>query len=167
MEDNVDMDNLRMIINEVFEVDIIMKGGNRNLVNSRKVFSKIMTGRGYSLSSIGRYLEKDHTTIIHYVRDVDALLKYTPNVLNKYLIVKDKFMKIDGALLMTMKEREMQASIDMLNEKIEDLITENNKYKWNRLSSTINLIEKRTPIGKEDFMYKKINQLLNSMSSDE
>lgn len=167
MEENVDMDNLRMIINEIFEVDVIKKGGNRNLVNSRKVFSKILIGRGYSLSSIGRYLEKDHTTIIHYARDVDALLKYTPNVLNKYLIVKDKFMKIDGALLMTIKEREMQSSIDMLNEKIEELITENNKYKWNRLSSTISLIEKRTPIGKEDFMYKKINQLLNSMSSDE
>jgi hypothetical protein len=167
MEDNLDMDNLRSIIEEVFEVDVMMKGGNRNLVNSRKVFSKILTSRGYTLSAIGKYLEKDHTTIIHYVRDVDALLKYTPNVLNKYLIVKDKFTKVEGEILMTVKERELKEMVDLLNARIEELITENNNYKWNRLQSVISLIEKRTPIGKEEFMYRKINQLLNSMSSDE
>jgi hypothetical protein len=167
MEENLDMDNLRLIISEIFDVDVIKKGGNRNLVNSRKVFAKIMIGRGYSLSSIGRYLEKDHTTIIHYVRDVDALLKYTPNVLNKYLMVKDKFNKVEGDLLITVRERELQSSIDSLNSEVERLILENNNYKWNRLNTVFNLIDKRTPVGKEELIYKRINQLFNSEIKDE
>jgi hypothetical protein len=167
MEENLDMINLRTIIIDVFEIDVLMKGNSRNIVNSRKVFSKILKNKGYTLVSIGKYLEKDHTTIIHYLNDVDGLLKYTPNVLNKYLMVKDKFNKVEGDLFMTIKERELKEMVDMLNAKVEDLITENNNYKWNRLQSVFSLIEKRTPIGKEEFMYRKINQLLNSMSSDE
>jgi hypothetical protein len=167
MEENLDMVNLRTIVIDVFEADVLMKGGSRNLVNSRKVFAKILTGRGYSLSAIARYLDKDHTTIIHYIKDVDGLLKYTPNVLNKYLMVRDKFNKVEGDLFMTVRERELQSSIDSLNSEVERLILENNNYKWNRLNTVFNLIDKRTPVGKEELIYKRINQLFNSEIKDE
>jgi hypothetical protein len=167
MEENLDMSNLTAIINEVFEIDILSKSTKRYVANGRKVFTKLMMRKGYSMSDIARFLEKDHTTIIFYRDDVDSLLKYTPNVLNKYLIVKDRFLKVQGKIMMSLTERELQSSIDSLNIEIERLLLENirlrekpnNFQRLNKIMETLNL---RTPIGEEDAMLRKINQMLNT-----
>jgi hypothetical protein len=167
MEENLDMSNLTAIINEVFEIDILSKSTKRYVANGRKVFTKLMMRKGYSMSDIARFLEKDHTTIIFYRDDVDSLLKYTPNVLNKYLIVKDRFLKVEGKIMMSLTERKLQASIDELNIEIERLLLENIRLRgqpnnWQRLNKIMDTLNLRTPEGEEDSMLRKINQILNT-----
>lgn len=44
----------------------------RPYVEARKLFSQMAHDFGFSLSEIGRYMGKDHTTIMHHVRDKNA-----------------------------------------------------------------------------------------------
>lgn len=172
MTNKEEMDNLKRVVDNVFNVDIIKKTNKRELVNARKVFSKILVERAYGISEIGRYLKKHHTTILHYMSDVDDMLKYSPSVFDKYLICKEDFLKYTYDNRLEPKQFEENMYIVSLNNQIEKLILERNallkKAESNRrLSAIIELLNIRTPIGDEDFILKRINHMFNGISKYE
>lgn len=167
-----EMDNLKKVVDTVFNVDILKKSNKRELVNARKLFSKILTDRAYGVSEIGRYLKKHHTTIMHYMSDVDNMLKYSPSVFDKYLICKENFSRYTDDNRLESKQFEKNMYIVSLNNQIEKLILERNALlkkseSHRRLSYIIELINKRTPIGDEDFILKRINHMFNGISKYE
>lgn len=87
------MQELKEIINEVFLVDIEIKSSKREVVDARKVYSKILRDRGYSYESIGNTINKDHSTIIHYIKNIEYLLSYDQILREKYVACKNVFVK--------------------------------------------------------------------------
>lgn len=167
-----EMDKLKEVVNEIFNVDIIKKSNKRDFVNARKVFSKMLIERGFGSSEIGRYIRKHHSTIIHYRYDVDAMLKYSPTVMEKYLACKSAFSNKEQHIQLNPKELEQKRYIISLNNQIEKLILDRNAIlkkadKHRRILTITELVDKRTPIGEEAFVLKKINQMFNGISKYE
>ena len=158
------MDILKTIISMRMDVDIMRKSRQREIISGRKVFAKILTEQGFTRVEIGKYLRKDHSTIVHYIADVDHMIKYTEGMSEKYLTCRRLFAesigeKIDdrGTLVGRLKTR-----IDELNVELERLKRKVDMYK--RLDAVVRLIDSRTPNDKEDFILIKINSMFNSIA---
>jgi len=163
MNSTYEMDVLRTIVSEAFKVEIVKKTNKREAVNARKIFSKILSDRGYTRSEIGRYLKKDHSSIVHYMYDVDDMIKYTDGMAEKYIHCKNTFGNVvtetideENKNIVSLKVRidELLLDRERLNKKIE---------KYERIKNIIDMIDYRTPIGKEFLVYKKINLMFNGM----
>lgn len=85
------IDELKTIVNDVFLVDIDIKNSKRGVVDARKVYSKILRDSGYSYELIGETINKNHATIIHYVKSIDYLLSYDQILREKYVACKNIF----------------------------------------------------------------------------
>ena len=60
---------------EVNQLDRI-KSRKREYVYRRIIKAYTLFNKGYSLSEIGRLMDKHHTTIIYYIRRYDELVRY-------------------------------------------------------------------------------------------
>ena len=67
-----EMQELTEIIKSVFNEDVKDITRRREIVDARIVFSKILRERGYTHSAIGRFLRKDHSTILSYMRSMQS-----------------------------------------------------------------------------------------------
>jgi len=171
----IEMDSLRKVIEYVFDVDILLKVRKRQYVNARMVFSKILSDNGYGITNIGRYLKKDHSSIIHYMDVIKTVLKFDEVLMGKYMYAKDMYVNKMSVpyhelnpVKLTSKEKAQQIKIQMLNDEIDSLILEKRKLMIisktnNRLSEIINFIDKQTPHGQEAYLLRKISTMFNGL----
>ena len=89
--DPSEIGKLKDIIGVVFGVDVEEKSRRMPHPSARAVFSKILTSRGYNLSEIGRMLDKNHATIIHYNNALEADIQTNQQLRIKYQEVQDMF----------------------------------------------------------------------------
>ena len=164
---NTEMNSLKEIISNTTGTDIMNKSRYRNIVDARIVFSKIIRERGYTYSSIGRYLSKDHSTIIHYICECNSLIQTDDKMMETYINCRNKFLEDKDALL-TYTDKDAVKEMIILKMDIEKLIDKNNKLKesqnkYNRLSEIINLIDERTPEGQEHAIKKELIRMFNGL----
>lgn len=77
------LEELLDIVNKVFEVHVGVKyqdgvfsqSRKREVVTYRHAFCKISYSLGYKLKAIAEFINKNHATVIHSIRNVDNLLK--------------------------------------------------------------------------------------------
>jgi len=86
-----EIEELKKIVNDVFLVDIEVKDRKRKIVDARKVYSKILKDSGYSYELIGETINKNHATIIHYIKNIEYLLSYDQILREKYVACKNIF----------------------------------------------------------------------------
>lgn len=163
MSDNYKMDVLRTIVNEKFNVEITKRTNKRDAVTARKIFSKILIDKGYTRSEVGKYLKKDHSSIVYYMNDVHWLIKYSPEIEEMYLQCKEDFSNVTGST-----KDEERKSVVSLKVRIDELLLEREQLeqkinRYERIKKIIELVDVRTPIGKEYFIYKKINLMYNGL----
>lgn len=71
----------------------------RPLVTIRHIFCFIAYGYGYPLTEIGRFLGRDHTTIIHALHCVEAHIKTGDSIFSTYVdILRDNAPNLVTAL---------------------------------------------------------------------
>jgi hypothetical protein len=102
-----------------------MKQSNRKraIVDARRAYSKILRDAGFSYQYIGDTLNKNHATIIHYVKSVDGLLKYDAVFEKKFMLAKKTFLKENQNLILDSKEDIYSVAIrleDRLNKIISN-----------------------------------------------
>ena len=169
-----EMKQLAEIIKSVLNEDVQRKSRGREVVDARIIFSKIMRDRGYTMSSIARFLGKDHTTIVHYMSNVYYLLSEVSGLMAKYVECRDLFL-IDKDLMdndvlnRNKKEKDNKMFIISLNNQIEKLILEREsvtqmEMKYKRIADILNVIDKKTPNGREKFILKRINLMFNDIA---
>lgn len=160
-----DMDLLKTIIEEVFKTKIMSKERYRDTVDARMVFSKILRERGHMFKSIGLYLKKDHSTIIYYVEQAPNVFKTDKKLMDLYIECRNKFLENREPIVLH-TDRDLVREVLSLRNQLDDLISEyetikNIEKKYERLNGIINLIELRTPIGSENLIKRKINEMFN------
>ena len=177
MEEEIlnEMNQLKLMVNFVFDVDIISKKRKREYVDARMVFSKILNDNGFGPSIIGKYLKKDHSSVIHYLKTVNSLIKFDQSLMERYLYSKDMYLNKkeipyyqSSHNKLTNREKKQQAKIYGLNDEIEKLIVEKSNLitlasRNKRLSQIIELIDKQTPHGQERYVMRKINTMFNGL----
>ena len=160
-----DMDLLKGIVEEAFNTKVMAKGRYRENVDARMIFAKILRERGHTYKSIGNYLYKDHSTIIHYSEQASNLIKTYKKMLNLYIDCRNKFLENREPIVLH-TDRDLVREVLSLRNQIDDLLSQyedikNIEKKYERLSGIINLIELRTPVGSENLIKKKINEMFN------
>ena len=93
MTTNAQMKYLEKVVNTELELDIQTNSRKQEYVTGRLIFSYILHKRGVRYQRIGRYLNKNHATIISLVNKAKHYLKYEPDLYNKYLICLQLFEK--------------------------------------------------------------------------
>lgn len=105
-----EVEKLKKIVNEIFSVDIESKSRKRDLVDARKIYAKILREQGYGYEKIAKTINKDHATIIHYLKYIDHILSYDKDLMDKYMACELSFGRI--------KKYELN---DMLNDFIKHI----------------------------------------------
>ena len=162
------MEKLKEIVSQVFDTDINIKTRKRNNVEARMIFSKILREDGNTFESIGKAINKDHSTIVYYVNQASVLIKQSIELSDKYLECKNCYIDNLDVVLPQMKYDELKNEVLELKLLINQLTIERNKTikvqeKYNRIKKIINLFAERTHVGKEEFIERKINQMFNGI----
>jgi len=164
-------EQLIAIVNAEFNLDILQKTRKRPYVDARRVYTQVMRDRGYSLTAIGRTLDKDHATILHYLRNAHVLFSQHPNLDESYRrISKLRENTIDP--IDEMNTLELRHHIYRLRQNLESLSlrltkTESRLDKRDRederLSDIFHIIRKRLPSGKEKQLKSKLITIINGL----
>jgi len=162
-----EMEGLRIIIERNLEIDLLSKQRKRDNVDGRRIFSKVLYDRNYSLTSIGNFLNKDHSTIIHYIDDIDSLFKQDHSLFSNYITCRDEFYDNESTMELVIKSektsftvKDMKKNLEKLMLERQDVLTLKNKY--SRLESIIEIIDQRLRKGDEYLLAKKLNTIFNS-----
>ena len=159
-------ESLKEIIKEVAGVNIMKTSRIRTYVDARMIYSKILRDRGYTLGSIGRTIMKDHTMIIHYLSNVDTFINTDKEMIEMYAMCCAKFYEIYSS------DEEynvfaLQKKVAALTSRINELTLQQNsppviEPPYGRLNKIVEMINERTPKGKEDVVDRKINAIFNN-----
>lgn len=163
--------SLKHIVNIVYELDLMESTRDREHVDARATFMKIMKDEGYSFTAIGKMLNKNHATIINALRDLDWIIENEKTFRKKYLEIK-RLYHSNTSLLEMKTELELKNSIISLNNEINLLHLENIRLKKenelfkrseSRFSSLHKLVNERTKEKDVDVVYKKLNTIYNGL----
>lgn len=139
-----EIDELQKIVNDVFLVDIQVKGRKRGVVDARKVYSKILRDSGYSYELIGETINKDHATIIHYVKNIEYLLSYDRILIDKYIACKNVFIKNKKSILdQAKKDVDIYVTVVRLTNELHEAISNKEKI-LNKFVDYLEQYEKTT-----------------------
>ena len=117
------MDSLKKIINEVFIVDIDSKRRKRRIVDARIVYAKILRDLGYPYEQIADTINKDHSTIVYYIKNIDNLLEFDSTFKKRYNICKKKFLLENRKIIMKSND-DIHLEAISLAERLEKAILE-------------------------------------------
>jgi hypothetical protein len=132
-----------------------------------------MRKRGYSLSSIGRMLVKNHATIIHYLKNVEWYMKtdaeFRENFNNVYqdTYLDDKSIHLldtDALIKEVFSLRKENKSLHLLVEGLKKEQLES-KRERGRFSTIFEMVRQRTREGSEEQVLKKLNHMYNGLYS--
>lgn len=123
-----EIDELKKIVNDIFLVDIEVKDSKRGVVDARKVYSKILRDSRYSYELIGETINKNHATIIHYVKNIEYLLTYDKILRDKYVACKNIFIKKRKSIKeQTEKDVDIYVTVVRLTNELQEAIASKDK----------------------------------------
>lgn len=112
------------LLNAEFKVNILKETRKRPHVDARKIYARILKDKGWSLMKIGGTINKHHSTIIHYLKDMEWLLEHDSSVRDVYLEVSiDLEHYIGGNPLHTKSRDELMQTIYGLKDENKMLIS--------------------------------------------
>lgn len=167
----IESNKLKKVINLEFDVDIMKRCRERRYVDSRMVYSLILSKRGYGPTEIGKSIKKSHSTILHYLRDIEVVMGQFPDLYKKYNRVKTSHnVKYDPVYDMDAVDLrnyvyELRDSIDALSLQLKETksdlaVCENIE---GRLSKIFHILKMRVPSGKEEKLQSKLITIINGL----
>jgi hypothetical protein len=165
-------EKLTTIVNAVFRTNILGRGRLRKKVYARMVFCDVLRELNFGSSTISRYLKCSHSTVHHYWKSLNDVMKYDMDLKGKYLetrsIFYDGYDPIHGAtkikdlkkqiISLENKINSLNLENSLLEKKVLELQKEDNKYR-----SLIQIIRQRTRPNTEKEIEKKLNRFYNGV----
>lgn len=163
-----EIEELKGIIKKNLNVDVMQRRRQRQNVDARMIYSRILRDRGYTLKFISDSLNKDHTTVIHYLDMSDDIFEQIPMLKDRFDACRIEFLQ-GKSEMNPPREMMVKAKLEKLDDEIREMASVKQsligkEYKYKRLSDIITLIDKRTRPGQERFIEKKINEMFNSIT---
>jgi predicted transcriptional regulator len=163
MNSQYEMDVLKAIVSDTMKVEIIKRSNKQEAVGARKIFSKILSERGYTRTEIGHYLKKDQASICYYMNDVDHMIKAVPRMDEVYKHCKESLLNVVGETINVDNK-----TIVSLKVRIDELLLDRESMKeklnhYERIKQLIDLVDCHTPIGEESSVLKKMRIMFNEM----
>lgn len=114
-----EVEKFKKIINEVFSIDLESESRKREVVDARKVYTKILRDNGYRYEAIANSIKKDHSTIVHYIKNINNILSYDKHLMDKYIACELAFIRI--------KKYELNDMLNDFNKHIDFFERHNGK----------------------------------------
>lgn len=121
---------IKIIVEEHFNVNLINKSRKRHLVEARYIYFKLCMDYAdkKTLASIGKSLNKDHATVLHGIRSVTNWMLYDMSLLENYeklhkllmSISKTKNKKESLYISLAKKIDQMDITIKNLQQKVKE-----------------------------------------------
>ena len=175
---------LKTIVNDEFCVDVDDKSRSRDIVSAKKAFSLVLREYKQPFSRIGRFLDKNHSTIVHYMDNIDHEIKTDVEFRERLKRVGDRFKsvmayddnisvepvykeEIEKYMEYADQNKALKQTIRKLKKTEEELVERLNKAtrKDSRIKDLCDMLEQRIPIGKEEEFYNKINRMMNGAAT--
>lgn len=165
-----DVEIIRSIVEMVSGMDVHAKNRKRAVVEARMVYAAILKEAGYSLTYIADTINKDHTTIIHYLKSIRDLSETDNQVRRRYLRCRELFF-LEKQPVNLDEPIDYESEIERLKTRIEIMKAENYMLNeeliqlkvsdGNRLLKIFKLIEENTPKGYELIVERKIRKMFD------
>lgn len=135
----LEITQLKEIVSNVFAVDFSGSSRNRELVDARRVFSKVLRDRGYTFEYIAKSIGRNHATVIHYMKSIESIIAYDKGIRDKYINCKNLFLENKGPLVIESRKKDidMFVTIIRLNQELQDCVKEKKEI----LSKFVDYIE--------------------------
>jgi hypothetical protein len=159
------------IVNNTLGVKMLGQSRVKKMMDARKIFSKIMRDNGWRLDEIGDFMGKDHASVIRYCRDADFRMKYDDTFVGWFRTCAEEYRKFDNTCI-NMSKRQLVSSVNRLQKEVWELsvkVGELEQFKVSqniiheRFGKVIDMMVSRTPRGKEDWLYLKLNAIFNGL----
>lgn len=120
-------ERLRGIVEKHAGVSMLGGGRKQANVDARRVFCMIMRETGFSLKDIGRYIGRDHSTVLYNISTGADDVDYFPQFRDMYNRIKEEFLSEykqeldipDPAIRSAINN--LKESIDILESKVKSL----------------------------------------------
>ena len=163
-----EVQEIKMIVNSVFKVNIDIETRLRSHVEARIAYAKILRDKGFSYHKIANTLNKNHATIIHYLRNIDHIFVHDKYFIERYKRCKDLMIGvIEGPSNPTPEKvyinriKELQSEVQELHAKLND--ANQQLIKNARIKSIIKLINERICDDDVEILESKIRTFLNGI----
>lgn len=111
-------DTLKQLILELLGVDIMVANRNRELVDARKIYSTILHSQGQGVTTIAKTIDKNHATIIHYIKDSEILLLMDKTFKDNYDMICNAYdRKMQGGEIPLMTRLQLENEVERLREE--------------------------------------------------
>jgi len=164
-----ELEYIKMCVESVCYCKIHTNTRKRINVEARVIFSKILREMKTPLETIGSYLNRHHTTIIHLLNLGNDLIETDEKFKEKYIVAKNlvnrgEQINYTEEEKLSYKEQilSLKCIIDELNLERKHTLKFNSKY--DRIGSIIELIETNTPEGYEDLIEKQIKNMFQRIA---
>lgn len=160
---------VKNIVNSICKINIDNPSRKRDLVEGRMIYARLMRTAGHTVMNIGRSINKDHATIIHYSKMFDFLMQTVrPFRINyercsslffdRFDVDPDKdYINYKSEYKIWKEEAERMRDVVKKAEELQD--------KYSRVKHIMEMIIDRTPAGKEVEVLKKINTMFNGLNT--
>lgn len=150
MENNIN--ELIKILMFEYDVDIFNKSREKDCVEARAIFSKIMYSyHNIGYTKIGRILGKNHATVYHYIKNFDAWIKYDESFKKKYFNILSVYS--NGLEIKDINDtNKVWYENIILSAKIESLET--------KLSSGLYALLDKVPQNKAFIVYERLESII-------
>ena len=155
-------EELREIIRLVLNVDVKTdQTRKRDIVNAKMIYAHILRKNDWTLTYIGRSINRDHTTILHYLTSIEGYMKSDTQLVRSYDKVYTEFCVNNDPIYYKSSDnlkkevialRIKNKALELQNQELTKE-TLNNK----RLDRIFSLVEQKTPLGTEQLILSRLN----------
>lgn len=163
-------ENLLKTVNRVSGLDVLSQCRERPYVNARIVYSYILFKRGHSYTDIARTINRNHSTIIHYMRNAEWLIKNEDELNMLHEACLDIHSKgygdeevTEADLLKKIVEKDKE--IEQLSLRIQQLTSQlkQKRDEEERFAPMFAFLRNRVPLGREEELTSKFNRVINGL----
>jgi len=154
------------IVEDFFGYKVLTKTRTRKVIDARMILYRILKDIGYGVAHIGRYVDKDHATIINALTNFENYMEVDYKLYNTYIMLREKFYEKDAEqnpLLYASKKTliDKVLSLEKQNKELVFVLSES-KPLLDRYERIIQIIDKQSPSKERiDFLERKLNHILN------
>ena len=90
-EDVVKVESYKEILkySKYTDIDIKLNSRKREIVEKRVLVSCLLYDMGYSMEEISKVINKDRTTVYHYIKELRSFIEYKINIISQILKIKE------------------------------------------------------------------------------
>ena len=86
---------IRVAVETITNCDVVIRTRQKEYVQARSIFYKFARDNKQTLKAIGNFLQRDHATVMHSLKNFEHEFKYDPDFRARYNSVKDIVGNLD------------------------------------------------------------------------